>query len=335
MRRASRRAPLVLIGLMSLLLLVVGFVSLHLGSTPLSFSQVTNALLQRGTWTENLIVLDMRLPRLLVSGLIGASLSVSGVLLQGLSRNELASPSTVGVNAGSGIGMMLALVLIPMTALRQPWMMPVASVSGALLVTLLVFALAYRRGSVLPSRLLLVGIAMSYASSAAMLMLSLRMDFVTHSRVTSWMTGTISGADWKAIHWLAPCCLLLMAASYTRARSLNVLSLGDSTAKSLGVAVDRQRFLALTLATMMTSACAGVAGQIGFLGLAAPHLARRLVGHDHRVLLPAAALSGALLLVLADTLGRHLFAPFDIPAGVLVGILGGAYFLYLLAKTKG
>ncbi|QDU58968.1 FecCD family ABC transporter permease [Aeoliella mucimassa] len=335
MTRATRLQPLLLLALMAAALVVVFVVGLHLGTTELSMSQVIGALLHQGEWTEQLVVLEMRLPRLVLSCLIGATLSVSGVLLQGLSRNELASPTTVGVNAGSGLGIMLALVLAPMTALRQPWIMPLASVGGAMLITLLVFALAYRRGSVLPSRLLLVGIAMSYGSSAAMLLLSLRMDFVTHSRVVSWMSGSISGGNWKSIYWLAPTCLVLMVVAFSRARVLNVMSLGDYTAKGLGVGVERQRLAALTLATMMTSACAGVAGQIGFLGLAAPHLARRLVGHDHRVLLPAAALSGAFLLVLADSLGRHLFSPVEIPAGVLVGILGGSYFLYLLAKTKG
>lgn len=335
MTRASKLHPIVLLGLMALALFAALMLGLNLGSTQLSFPQVANALLHRGDWTENLIVLEMRLPRLVLSCLIGASLSVAGVLLQGLSRNELASPTTVGVNAGSGLGIMLALVLAPMTALRQPWMMPLASVGGAMLITLLVFALAYRRGTVLPSRLLLVGIAVGYGSSAAMTLLSLRMDFVTHSRVVSWMSGSISGGTWTSIYWLAPTCVGLLIAAYSRARSLNVMALGETAAKSLGVGVERQQFAALTLATMMTSACAGVAGQIGFLGLAAPHLARRLVGQDHCVLFPAAALSGAFLLVLADSLGRHLFSPVEIPAGVLVGILGGAYFLYLLANTKG
>lgn len=320
---------------MAFALVIAFLIGLNLGTTRLSLSQVISALMRQGDWTENLVVLEMRLPRLILSTLIGASLSVAGVLLQGLSRNELASPTTVGVNAGSGLGIMLALVLAPMTALRQPWMMPLASVGGALLITFLVFALSYRRGTVLPSRLLLVGIAVGFGSTAAMTLLSLRMDYVTHSRVISWMSGSISGGSWKSIYWLAPTCLILLTFAYTRARNLNVISLGETAAKNLGVSVERQRFTALVLATMLTSACAGVAGQIGFLGLAAPHLARRIVGQDHRVLFPAAALSGALLLVVADSLGRHLFSPVEIPAGVLVGVLGGAYFLYLLAKTNG
>ncbi|GIW98864.1 MAG: iron ABC transporter [Pirellulaceae bacterium] len=334
MSRTSRMNPSFVLCLMVLAWLVALLTGLNLGATPLSFSQVLNALVLRGTWTENLIVLEMRLPRLVASSLIGASLSVSGVMLQGLSRNELASPSTVGVNAGSGLGIMIALVFAPIGVLQQPWMMMLASVGGALLLTLLVFALSYRRGAVLPSRLLLIGIAVGFGANAMMTLLSLRMDFVTYNRVVSWMSGSITGGTWKSITSLAPSCVVLLIMAYSRARVLNVFALGDTAAKGLGVAVEWQRFVTLGLATLMASVCAGVAGQIGFLGLAAPHLARQIVGQDHRVLFPAAALSGALFLVLADSLGRHLFSPVEIPAGVLVGILGGAYFLFLLIRTK-
>lgn len=335
MTRASALRPATLLWTMMAVLIATAAMSLNLGSTHLSISQVFGALVGRGEWTENLVVLEMRLPRLVVSSLIGAALSVSGVLLQGLSRNELASPSTVGVNAGSGLGIMLVLVLAPLIVVRQPWALPLAAVGGAMLVTVLVFALAYRRGSVLPSRLLLVGIAVSFGANAAMLLLSLQMDFVSYSRIVSWMSGTLSSGDWKSIRLLLPCLLVLLPVAFSRARVLNVFALGDGAAKSLGARVERERLVALSLATVITSACAAIGGQIGFLGLAAPHLARRLVGQDHRVLFPAAALCGATLLTAADSLGRHLFAPVEIPAGVLVGVLGGAYFLHLLATTKG
>ncbi|MCA9235232.1 MAG: iron ABC transporter permease [Planctomycetales bacterium] len=335
MTRASSMRPAAQLTLMLLALGSVVAVSLSLGTTDLSFAQVVRALTGRGEGTENLVVLQLRLPRIVIGALVGAGFSVAGVLLQGLSRNDLASPSTVGVEAGSGLGMMLALVLVPLAAARQTWVLPAASAGGALMSTLLVFGLASRRGRVLPARLLLIGIAVSYGASAATLLLSLRMDFVTHSRVIAWMSGSLSGGSWGTIRWFAPFCTALILAAYAQARSLNVIALGDGPATSLGVRVERQRFAALTLATIITSACAALAGQIGFLGLVAPHLARRLVGVEHRVLIPAAALTGAALLVTADALGRRLFSPVEIPAGVLVGILGGSYFLYLLARTKG
>ena len=335
MIRATAIRPTSQLLIMTCLFAAAAAMSLNLGLTQLSLAQVFNSLLGRGDWLENLIVLEMRLPRLVIGTLIGAGLSTAGVLLQGLSRNELASPSTVGVNAGSGLGIMIALVLTPLAAVLHAWVLPVASVGGALVITVFVFALAYRRGSVLPSRLLLVGIAVSFGASAAMLLLSLRMDFVTYNRIVSWMSGSLSAGDWKSIRFLLPSCLILLPIAFSRARALNVFALGDGVAHSLGVQVERERLIALTLATMITSVCAAIAGQIGFLGLAAPHLARRMVGQDHRVLFPAAALCGATLLIVADSLGRRLFAPVDIPAGILVGVLGGMYFLYLLARSKG
>lgn len=331
----SKIRPLVWLGLLALLVLATCMIYLNLGSTDLGLQRVVLALFGQGEWTDNLIVLEMRLPRLVLSFILGVSLSISGTLLQGLSRNELASPSTVGVNAGAGLGIMIALVAVPVFSLKQPWLMPVAAVAGSLLMTMLVFALAYRHGGVLPSRLLLVGIALSYGASAAMLLLSLRMDFVTHNRVISWMSGSLASGDWKTLFWLAPSCLILSAIGYGFSTSLNAISLGDESASSLGVQVDRLRLMALTLATILTSSGAAVAGQISFLGLVAPHVARRLVGPDHRVLIPASAMSGALLLIWADGLGRHWFSPNEMPAGDLVGAFGSLYFLFLLVRTKG
>ncbi len=334
MRRTALR-PTIVIALLAGALLLAMAMNLQLGSTRLSPGQVMAALLGRGQWMEDLIVVEMRLPRLLVCLLVGSGLAVAGTLLQGLSRNDLASPSTVGVSAGAGLGMMLVLVMYPTAAALRPWILPLGAVAGAIATTAFVFAIAFRRGRVLPARLLLVGIAVGYGASAAMLLLALRMDFVTYSYVTSWMSGSLGGADWKAVRVLAPTICILLPLAYGRARILNVMSLGDAAAASLGARVERERFVAMTLATVITSACVAFSGEIGFLGLAAPHLARRLVGLNHQLLLPAAALCGALLLVVADCLGRQLFAPTEIPAGVFVGVLGGIYFLYLLARSSG
>jgi iron complex transport system permease protein len=188
---------------------------------------------------------------------------------------------------------------------------------------------------VLPTRLLLVGIAVGYGASAAMLLFSLRMDFVTYNRVVTWMSGTLAAADWHSALLVLPCCLVLIPVALSRSRVLNVLSLGDGVAASLGVAAKRELLVCLAVATTLTSACVAICGHIGFLGLVAPHLARRLVGQNHALVFPAASLCGAILLLAADSLGRNLLAPVEIPAGVLVGVLGGIYFLYLLATTKG
>lgn len=316
------------------LLLVVGIGSLFLGSTRLSWSQLLDAFGNQLDRDVCLLVFQLRLPRVVMGVLMGVGVAVSGVLLQGLSRNDLASPDTVGVNAGTGLGMILLFSLAPSMASQSPTLVPFVAMLGAVAVTSLVFALAYRRGSVLPSRLLLVGIAVSFGAHAATLLLTLRLGHATLKSMLGWMSGTLSGG-WPGVWLVLPWLLLLLPVIVTRARTLDALSLGDAVAASLGVAVERQRLLFLSVATILTSACVAVGGHIGFLGLAAPHLARRLVGNGHGALLPAAALCGAILLLAADTLGRYLFSPIEIPAGVLVGVLGGVYFLYLLAVTRG
>jgi iron complex transport system permease protein len=331
----SRRHPTTILLLLTLTLFAVAAVSLDLGSTRMSLGQVATTLLGQGQWIDNLVIFDLRLPRLVLSILIGMGVATSGVILQGITRNDLAGPDTVGVNAGSGLGMMFLLVAYPTASTTMPWLLPLGSVVGAIAITTLVFALAYRRGSVLPSRLLLVGIAIGFGAHAAMLLFSMRMSFSMYNFVVSWMAGTLSAGDWKSVRLLTPCCLVLIPMAVSRARVLNTFSLGDGVAANLGVNVERQRLLLLGTATMLTAACVAVGGHIGFLGLAAPHLARRLVGQSHGILFPAAALCGAILLLTADSLGRHILAPIEVPAGVLVGILGGAYFLYLLATTKG
>jgi iron complex transport system permease protein len=328
-------APATVLLLLTLALAAAAATHVMLGSHRLSCGQVLATLAGHGDWSANLLILHMRLPRLVLSILIGASVAVSGVVLQGISRNDLASPDTVGVNAGAGLGMMCFLVAYPTAAAELPLALPVAAMIGALATTTLVFALAYRRGSVLPARLLLVGIALGFGGHAAMLLFSLRMSFSMYNYVLTWMSGTLAGADWRSILFLLPFPMLLFPWLLSRARLLDVLGLGDGVAVGLGVPVHRERVVLTTAATVLTSVCVAIGGQIGFLGLAAPHLARRLVGHRHAALLPAAALCGATLLLVADGLARHLLAPVEIPAGVLVGILGGAYFLYLLTTTPG
>ena len=299
----------------------------------MSWLQIVDVFLGHGYWVDNLVVFDLRLPRIIMCVLVGAGLAVSGVVLQGITRNDLASPGTVGVSGGAGFGMTLVLLLSPTIAATMPMLVPVGAVVGALLTTTLVFALSYRRGMVLPSRLLLVGIAVGFGAHAAMLLFSLRMSFVTYSYVVSWMSGTLSAADWKSIRILFPCCAVLVPAAWSRARVLNIFALGDQVAANLGVSIHRERLLLLSLATALTSACIALTGHVAFLGLVAPHLARRLIGANHIVLFPAAAICGAILLLVADSLGRHLFAPIDMPAGVLVGVIGGVYFLYLLSRS--
>jgi iron complex transport system permease protein len=327
--------PIWLLLTLFVLLAATAVAVLVLGSTRLSASQVLSTLVGRGDELENMVILQMRLPRLVLGVLLGAGLAVSGAVMQAIARNDLASPDTLGVNAGSGLGMMFLLLIFPTAVARSPLLMPLGAMGGALGIVALVFGLAYRRGSVLPARLILVGIALGFAAHAAMFFLAFRMSFSTYTYALTWMSGNLSGNDWNTILFLLPWPVLLIPFLCSRARVLDVFSLGDYLAKGLGVAVERERLLLLTTAVLLASACTAIGGHIGFLGLVAPHIARRIAGRNHAVLIPAAALIGAILLLLADGLARHLFAPVEMPAGILASVLGGVYFLYLLATTKG
>lgn len=333
MRRSPASPLRVVAGLMAVLAITF-VVSLTLGSAGVSWSRLPYLLMGRGDAGEQLILFQLRMPRAVVAMLVGAGLAVAGTLLQGLSRNDLASPATVGVEAGSGLGLMFLIIALPMTAARHPMLAPLASILGAVAVAAVVFSLAYRNGSILPARLLLVGIAVGYAVQAAMLLLSLRMNYVTYSYVLNWMSGSLSAADWTGVWMLAIPLGLVAVVAYGKTPLLNVMAIGDEAAASLGVAVQRERLTMIALAAIITSLCAAVAGQIGFIGLVAPHVARKLLGDDYRIVLPVSAICGATLLLLGDALGRQLFQTVEIPAGVFVGVLGGGYFLYLLATTK-
>jgi len=332
-RRPVRPATILL--LLALLLPAAILLCLFLGSAHFSWLQILSTLVGQGSVEENFVIIEMRLPRVVMCILIGIGISLSGAVMQAISRNDLASPDTVGVNAGSGLGMMLLLVVFPNAVARSPLLMPWGAIAGAAVIASAVYCLAYRRGAVLPTRLLLVGIAVGFAAEAAMFLFALRMSFSTYSYALTWMSGTLAGSDWKSILFLLPWIVIFVPLTLSRARVLDVLTLGDNLATGLGVAVQRQRLLLMIFATMLTGACVAIGGHIGFLGLAAPHFARRLVGYDHRILLPASALCGAILLLVADGLGRQVVAPAEMPAGVLVGIVGGCYFLFLLVTTKG
>jgi iron complex transport system permease protein len=326
-----------LISVFSLLLLslaTAAAASLFLGSSRISFSDVVAVLTANGGKWESLVLLQMRLPRLILGVLVGGGIAVSGVLLQAISRNDLASPDTVGINAGAGLGMMLLLVVFPTAVNAASLIVPIGSMLGGLAIAALIFILAYRHGAVLPTRLLLAGVAVGFGAHAAMLLFSLRMSWPMYNYVLTWTTGKLSTSNWNAVLMLLPFCLLLIPLAAIQSRILNLFSLGDGIAANLGVAVERRRLWLLAIAALLTSSCTAVGGHIGFLGLAAPHLARRLIGINHVYLFPASLLCGATLLLAADALSKYLFSPIQIPAGVFVGILGGAYFLYLLAVAK-
>ncbi|WP_240420626.1 FecCD family ABC transporter permease [Paenibacillus periandrae] len=331
----KRKHGILVLSILSVLIIIAFLVSMNMGFIRLSPIDVIRTLFGLGTNKQNLILFDFRLPRIVISVLIGAGLAVSGCVMQGISRNALADPGILGINAGAGLMVMLFISFYPTTAAAPVFLLPVLALVGAGLTAALIYSLAYKRHKGLsPTRLLLTGIAVAAGISAAMIVLMLRLSPDKYQFVATWMAGSIWGTNWKFVLSLLPWIVVLLPFVFYKASVMNVLNLGEQTAVGLGASVSREQVKLLSAAVGLAASCVAVSGGIGFVGLIGPHLARRLVGPKHQLLLPTSALVGSLLVITADTLGRQILQPSEIPTGIVVAIIGAPYFLYLLARSK-
>ncbi|WP_460907910.1 FecCD family ABC transporter permease [Paraburkholderia jirisanensis] len=280
---------------------------------------------------ENIVWL-IRLPRALLGALVGAALAVTGTVLQAATGNRLADPHLLGVSSGASVGAVAATLWIG--AALGPFTLPLLAFAGALVATCLVIALGARGGRLDSQRLLLSGIAVSFVMMAcANLMLYLG-DQRAAASVLFWMLGGLGLARWDVLAVPAACAAGALLLLTGRRRELNALMSGDIAAATLGVNVARTRVEVFAVSSLLTAVMVAVSGAIGFVGLVAPHVCRRLVGADHRRLLPASALFGAVLLVWADVVARMLVAPDELPVGVVTALLGGAFFVVLVARSR-
>jgi ferric citrate transport system permease protein len=317
------------IGIAMLVLLLIGCVSAGVGAVPISVLEVGRALLGIGEEQHQFILWQYRLPRIVLAMLVGAGLATAGVLLQGIIRNPLASPDVVGLSKGAGFAAVLFIVLVPKS---PPGILPIAAFIGAGLAGLILFAFSakIRMG---PSALALSGIGISTLFTAGIQYITVK-NAADANTALLWLAGSLWGRGWEHAAMLAPWVLVIIPAAWYYGRKLDLLGLGEQVASSLGVSVVRVRTVVLLLAVLLTGACVAVSGSIGFVGLVAPHLARKLVGPQHRRLLPTAAYTGALLVMLADLIGRWLILPKEIPVGIVCAVIGAPYFLWLLRKES-
>ncbi|MPM14897.1 Iron-uptake system permease protein FeuC [bioreactor metagenome] len=317
-------------------LLVVSFlVSMSTGYLRLSPADTLRTLFGGGTERETLILFGFRLPRIVISMLAGSGLALSGRMIQGVSQNALADPGLLGINSGAGIMVVLYVLFFGGTTALSLFALPFLAFLGAGLTAALIYLLSWRKGEgASPMRLLLTGVAMQAGLLALTTLLVVKLDETQYSFFASWQAGSIWGSNWKYVSALLPWLLILVPYVLSRARVLDVLSLGDDAAVGLGVNVQRERKCLLAVAVALAAACVAVSGNISFVGLIAPHLAHRLVGPRHRVLLPVCALVGALLVSAADTIARIILQPSGLPTGIVVAVIGAPYFLYLLIKSK-
>ncbi|TYP70609.1 FecCD family ABC transporter permease [Paenibacillus methanolicus] len=306
--------------------------STGMGSQYISPARVLSTIFGQGTPMDEVIILKLRLPRVVIAVLVGASLAVAGAILQGVIRNPLASPDVTGVTEGATFGAVLFIFFFTDT-MSIHWM-PVAAIAGAFIVSGLLYALAWKNG-VSPLRLVLIGIGVSAAVKSVSYMLIIAGPLQLADRSLTFMTGSIYGASWdKDVMTLLPWVAVLLPLTWLQARNVNIQALGDDVARSAGAHVERQRLILLALSVALAGSAVAIGGAIGFIGLMAPHMARKLVGSSFGSVLPVSALLGALLLLAADLIARTAFVPRDVPAGVLTAAIGAPFFMYLLYRNR-
>lgn len=285
------------------------------------------------------VLWDIRLPRMLMAIVVGASLAVSGAVMQGLFRNPLADPGIVGVSAGAGTGAVIAIVLgsaLPfgLAGALGPWLVPLAAATGAWATIMLLYGIATRGGVTTIATLLLAGIAISALAGALSGVLIYAADDTQLRDLTFWGLGSLAGATWTKLMAAAPLMIGGLLFARPLARGLNGLALGEAAAHHIGLPVQRLKRLAILSTAAATGAAVAVSGGIGFVGIVVPHLLRLVSGPDHEELLPNAALLGASLLLLADLISRVIVAPAELPIGIITATLGGPFFLWLLLRGR-
>ena len=304
-------------------LAAVFLLSIAIGSSGYPLPEVL-----RGLWDENagkirIIVFNLRLPRAVLAIMVGACLSAAGALLQAVMRNPLADPGTIGVSAGAGAAAITILLLFP----SLTYSVPLFAFGGAALACVLIYLLAWKDG-VDPVRIILSGVAVNSVLGGYNSFLQLQ-NSDNLSGVLSFMNGSFSGGNWTQVRVMALYAVVGLVLACLCIRNANALQLGDEMAKNLGIRVNLSR---IGVSAFLAAATVSEVGMIGFVGLVAPHIARMLVGSDYKVLLPTSILSGSVMVLLADTVGRSIWPGTEIPVGVMMSVFGGPFFLYMLRK---
>jgi iron complex transport system permease protein len=329
--RIDRRVPPVL-ALALLATLAAMVVNIGVGEYPISALDVVRTVFHLPTGNEDydFIVNTLRLPRMLVAALVGIALGIAGAIAQGITRNPLADPGILGISTGAAFVVVMLIVVVRDV---PAGIIPVAAFVGGFLVALLIYLLAWRGGDS-PIRMLLIGIGLGSIFGAGTSLAITFGDIYDVQRALIWLTGSVYGRSWEEFWPLFSWAVILVPLALLLARELDTLTLGEDVARGLGSAVVRQRGLLLLVAVALTGASVAAAGTIGFVGLVAPHLARRLVGTEHVGMLPTSGVIGGLIVVAADLVGRTLFAPIELPAGLITAVIGAPFFIWLLWQQR-
>lgn len=333
------------LALLFVLLVAAAGVCASIGAVKIPLGQVLRMMVHELPWVgdrlvtpdwppaNEIIVLKVRLPRVVLAGLVGAGLSVAGAMFQGLLRNPLADPYIIGVSAGASLGASVALVFGLAVSVAGLSSVPVMAFFGAVGTMLLVYAMGRVHGKISVDTFLLSGVVVgSFLWAMVSFLMVVAGEELTG--VVMWLMGSLSGRSWQHAAMAAPYVAVGTAVAWARARDLNVMALGEEAAAYTGLDVERFKKVIIVAASLTTAAAVSVSGVIGFVGLMIPHISRMVFGPDHRTLIPASAMVGAGFLMAADTVARTVAAPAELPVGIITALMGGPFFFYLLKAKK-
>ncbi|VIF73093.1 ABC transporter ferrichrome-specific permease [Clostridioides difficile] len=325
---------LLVILILVVLIFITLLVSLNMGSFFIEPMDVIKTFLGQGQRNHEIAIFKLRLPRIVIALLVGSALSTAGVILQGVTKNDLADSGILGINSGAALFVVVYIYLMNGNVYEgmsnlTVFTMPIVALVGALFGAFLIYSLAWK-GGINSSRLLLIGIGVNIAFTSILTIFQLKFTTQEFNRVMAWTSGSIWGTSWKYVIAVLPFIVIFMGITIYKSKYIDVLNLGDEVSISLGVDVEKQRRRLIIYAVILSGVSTAVAGSISFLGLIAPHIGRKIIGPKHKRLIPVSALIGTLLLLIADTISRNLLAPIEIPVGIVVSIIGVPYFIYLM-----
>ncbi len=328
MNRASTKYKVSMIVVFFILALVAFIVGILLGSMHVDLQTIIDSIFYKADSTAAKVIMNIRLPRMLTAALVGINLALSGAILQGVMGNPLADPGIIGISSGAGLVGIIILILFP----QYQFLVPIGAFIGAMGAAIMIYLLAWK-GGIQPIRVILAGVAVSAFLGAGISALMVFYSDRVHGALT-FMNGSLSTRSWPDVYTILPYTIIGVICVMIFSERLNILVLGDDTARGLGLNVEVTRLGLTALAALLAASAVSVVGLLGFVGLIIPHSVRLLIGNNHKFLFPGSVFLGAAIVMISDTFARMAFSPIEIPVGVVMAVLGAPFFLYLLRKDN-
>lgn len=330
-----RRKQIITVIVLAVVLFLACTWSIATGEYQIPVGRFFNTLIGNGDPTDSLILIDFRLPRMLITILAGAALSLSGAIVQSVTKNPIAEPGILGINAGGGFAIALFIAIGQISADNFVYVLPLISIIGGVATALVIFIFSFNKNEgITPSSMVLIGVGMQAALYGGSITVMSTFDDNQSEFIATWFAGNIWGDEWPFVIAFLPWLIIIVPYLLYKSNTLNIIYTGDNIARGLGIKLNKERMLLFFIAVILSSVSVAVAGSISFIGLMGPHIAKQIVGPRHQLFLPVAVFIGAILLVVADTIGKIVLQPAGVPAGIVVAIIGAPYFLYLMYKIR-